>query len=260
MGAAFALAGTAGLVLLKTTVVAGTAFVVWRRLRGASPPFGPPSRRLPSRRSAAHDDRRRRSGRCSGWPCWCRCSTTVDRQAADPGLRGALRPLGEPARRAGSQEARRSRCTSRSGAVRARRCTGWLVVGGASLAATLVNPMASVSGGFSPRRCGRRGRIFRSGRPSACTSRRSCGSRSSRRWRSSPSAAQPRDRPAAETCAVVLLLVGAGLRVSRVAPLVCPACLALLGPSITRAWGDLARLTAPTPAAAMVLFLPRRSR
>ena len=37
MGAAFALAGTAGLVLLKTAVVAGTAFVVWRRLAGASP-------------------------------------------------------------------------------------------------------------------------------------------------------------------------------------------------------------------------------
>ena len=53
-----------------------------------------------------------------------------------------------------------------------------------------------------------------------------------------------------------MLLVVAGLRVSRVAPLVCPACIALLGPSIQKAWGDLARLTAPTPAAAMVLFLP----
>ena len=36
MGAAFTLAGTAGLVLLKTMVVTGTAFGVWRRLRGST--------------------------------------------------------------------------------------------------------------------------------------------------------------------------------------------------------------------------------
>ena len=63
-------------------------------------------------------------------------------------------------------------------------------------------------------------------------------------------------RPPLESCAVVSLLVVAGLRVSRVAPLVCPACLALLGPSITKAWGHLGRLTAPAPAAAAVWFLP----
>ena len=62
-------------------------------------------------------------------------------------------------------------------------------------------------------------------------------------------------RPPLESYAVVSLLVMAGLRVSRVAPLVCPACLALLGPSITKAWGHLGRLTTP-PAAAAVWFLP----
>ena len=63
-------------------------------------------------------------------------------------------------------------------------------------------------------------------------------------------------RPPVETVAVVLLFVAAGLRVSRVAPLICPAALALLAPWIRAAWGNLGRFSAPTSGAAMVLLLP----
>jgi hypothetical protein len=63
-------------------------------------------------------------------------------------------------------------------------------------------------------------------------------------------------RPTPEATAVVVLLVLAGLKVSRVAPLVCPAALALLGPSIRQAWGDRLRLRAPDRAAAAIMFAP----
>jgi hypothetical protein len=55
---------------------------------------------------------------------------------------------------------------------------------------------------------------------------------------------------------VVLLLVIAGLRVSRVAPLMCPAAIALLAPWIRAVFGTAGRLTAPTSAAAAVLLVP----
>jgi len=63
-------------------------------------------------------------------------------------------------------------------------------------------------------------------------------------------------RPPIEITAVVLLLVTAGLRVSRVAPLMCPAAIALLAPWIRAALGNAGRLTAPTSAAAAVLLVP----
>jgi hypothetical protein len=63
-------------------------------------------------------------------------------------------------------------------------------------------------------------------------------------------------RPPLEVSAAVLLMVIASVRVSRVGPLVCTACLALLGPSITAAWGRLGRLVVPSRAAAGILFLP----
>jgi hypothetical protein len=63
-------------------------------------------------------------------------------------------------------------------------------------------------------------------------------------------------RPPLETLAAVGLLVVAGLRISRVAPLVCPAALALLAPSVAAATGHWARLTAPGRGAAAVLFAP----
>jgi hypothetical protein len=51
-------------------------------------------------------------------------------------------------------------------------------------------------------------------------------------------------------------MLAAGLRVSRVAPLTCPAALALLAPHIVQAWGQRGRFTAPSRAAAAVLMLP----
>jgi len=63
-------------------------------------------------------------------------------------------------------------------------------------------------------------------------------------------------RPPVETVAVSMLLVAAGLRVSRVAPLICPATLALLAPWIRTAWGEKGRVTAPSAGAALVLLVP----
>ena len=63
-------------------------------------------------------------------------------------------------------------------------------------------------------------------------------------------------RPPAETIAVVCLMLVAGLRVSRVAPLICIPALALLGPWIVKGWGHIGTLKAPSRAAAGVLFVP----
>jgi hypothetical protein len=63
-------------------------------------------------------------------------------------------------------------------------------------------------------------------------------------------------RPHFEDWAVLFLLVTAGLRVSRVAPLIVPATLALLAPKIDRAWGGAGELTVPLKSAAAVLALP----
>jgi hypothetical protein len=63
-------------------------------------------------------------------------------------------------------------------------------------------------------------------------------------------------RIAFETWAVAVLLIVAGLRVSRVTPLVAPAVLVLLGPLIAREWGRLGRLPAVRPAALLVFSIP----
>jgi hypothetical protein len=63
-------------------------------------------------------------------------------------------------------------------------------------------------------------------------------------------------RPPLEAAAVVLLLVLAGFKVSRVAPLVCAPALALLAPSISRAWGDRLRLRVPDRTVAAVMLAP----
>ena len=64
------------------------------------------------------------------------------------------------------------------------------------------------------------------------------------------------DRIALETWGVAILLIVAGLRVSRVAPLVAPAVLVLLGPLIASEWGGLGRLPAVRPAALFVFSIP----
>ena len=64
------------------------------------------------------------------------------------------------------------------------------------------------------------------------------------------------NRPTLEAWGVIVVLVIGGVRVSRVAPLIAPVVIALLGPNIRSAWGDTWRLTAANPAAAAIFFLP----
>ena len=63
-------------------------------------------------------------------------------------------------------------------------------------------------------------------------------------------------RPPVEVSIVVLLLIAAGLRVSRVAPLMAPAALVLLAPSIRNTWGHAARLGRISVAGAVVFAAP----
>jgi hypothetical protein len=69
-------------------------------------------------------------------------------------------------------------------------------------------------------------------------------------------AARRQTSPELETMACVVLLVLAGLRVSRVAPLMCPAALAMLAPNIAKAVGSMGTWTAPNSGAASVLLVP----
>jgi hypothetical protein len=66
----------------------------------------------------------------------------------------------------------------------------------------------------------------------------------------------PRWRPAPEAWAVIGLLIVASLRVLRVAALLGPAALVLLGPLIARRAGERGRLTVPTRGAAAILAIP----
>lgn len=59
-----------------------------------------------------------------------------------------------------------------------------------------------------------------------------------------------------ESWIVLLLLVAAGVRVSRVAPLIAPAALVLLAPRIREAWGNVASIAVPTLASAVVFAIP----
>jgi hypothetical protein len=63
-------------------------------------------------------------------------------------------------------------------------------------------------------------------------------------------------RPSIEIVVSCVVLILGGLRVSRVAPLVCPAIAAALGPSITRVWGHRARIRVSRPEGAIVLLVP----
>lgn len=67
---------------------------------------------------------------------------------------------------------------------------------------------------------------------------------------------RPETRPTAPVWAVLLLLVAASVRVHRVAPLMGPASLALLGPCIVKAWGHLGQMRARAREAALVLWIP----
>ena len=259
MAAAFTLAGTAGLVFLKTIVVSGTAFGVWRRLHGSTALVSAAittlaiAGALPLTTTVRPqiwsllalsllvpllDDRppalRRILSSAVFFGVWANLHGGWITGGAALALHIAIRSVRRP--------------------VDAAR---WLVLGIASLAATVVNPYGVGLWRFLAT-------TVRSSRPDISEWAPFSSSESPLMWLSviAPLAIlalllRKRDtRPPLETCAVVILLLVAGLRVSRVAPLVCPACIALLGTSIRKAWGRLARLTAPTPAAAMVLFLP----
>jgi hypothetical protein len=66
----------------------------------------------------------------------------------------------------------------------------------------------------------------------------------------------PRTRPPLAVLSALLLLALAAIRVHRVAPLMGPASLVLLAPSIVRAWGHLGRIRAQNREAAHVLWIP----
>jgi hypothetical protein len=69
-------------------------------------------------------------------------------------------------------------------------------------------------------------------------------------------AANKKTRPRPELVATSVVLIAAGLRVSRVAPLICPAVIAALGPTITAAWGEMGRLRVRSRAGALILLTP----
>ena len=65
-----------------------------------------------------------------------------------------------------------------------------------------------------------------------------------------------REHPSLEAVTAVLLMVAAGVKVSRVAPLVCPACIAVLAPWLASAWGSRGRVVVSSAAAGLIFFLP----
>jgi hypothetical protein len=259
MGGAFALAATAGLVLLKAGVVAATACIVWHRLAGCSPlvrtafttiavvgalPLTTTVRpQIWSLLGLALlvlilNDRepswKRMLGSAALFCVWANLHGGWITGGGALGLHAVIRSVRAPA-----------------------QATRWLALGWASLGATLLNPYGTGLWQFLAA-------TVRSTRPDISEWAPFSLHEPPIMWVSviAPLALvalllrSRTNRPTLETCAVIALLVAAGIRVSRVAPLVCPACIALLGPSIRKAWGDLARLSAPTPAAATILFLP----
>jgi hypothetical protein len=64
------------------------------------------------------------------------------------------------------------------------------------------------------------------------------------------------NRPRLEVWAVIVLLVAASVRVSRVGPLMVPACLVLLAPCIREHWGDFGRVSVRPGGAGMLFWVP----
>jgi hypothetical protein len=63
-------------------------------------------------------------------------------------------------------------------------------------------------------------------------------------------------RPPVEVWAVLLLLITAGMRVSRVVPLMVPACLVLLAPYIRGQWGNRGALRVSSTAGSAIFWIP----
>jgi len=259
MGIAYRLGGSAGLVLMKALVMAGVTWVLLARLRGSTPivaalvsavalagalPLSATVRpqiwsalglallvplldeRPPTRRRIA----------LAGllFFIWANLHGGWLTGGAALALHAAIRSVRAP-----------------------RDASRWLLLGGCALAATLANPYGFGLWQFL-------GATVRTTRPDIAEWHPVSVHEPAIMWLAVLAPvltlvallARRSARPPLETTAVVVLLVLAGLKVSRVAPLVCPVTLALLGPSIRVAWGDRLRLRAPDRAAATVMLAP----
>lgn len=133
----------------------------------------------------------------------------------------------------------------------------WLMLGAASLAATLVNPYGEGLWTFLAS-------TVRTSRPDVSEWLPFGLQEPPIMWVSIVAplltlgllAMRRRTRPPLEVCAVVLLLVAAGLRVSRVAPLINIPVFALLGPWVSHAAGRRGQVTVSDRGAALVLLVP----
>jgi hypothetical protein len=257
--AAYSAAGIAGLVLLKSAVIGALLAILWRSLRGGTPVV------RVSTVTAALVGVLPISGtvRPQIWsvlglvilatvlrpepPSWRRIAGSGLLFAAWANLHGGWITGGTVL---GLYVAIR--------VVRApRHALRWLMLGAVSLGATLVNPYGAGLWMFLAT-------TVRSSRPDISEWAPFSLSEPILMWVSilGPSLVLARlyqrraTRPPIEIAACVLLMLAAGLRVSRVAPLMCPAALTLLAPQIVRAWGDKGRLTVPSRPAAAILLIP----
>jgi hypothetical protein len=138
-----------------------------------------------------------------------------------------------------------------------RRCVVWIAIFGAAMSATLVNPYGATLWRFLAE-------TVRASRPDISEWQPFSLHEPAIMWISvlvpivvlGLLARRGRARPGAETWAIALLLIAAGLRVSRVAPLVAPAVLVLLGPAIAARWGGMGRLPAVRAAALLIFAIP----
>jgi hypothetical protein len=256
---AYSAGGIAGLVLLKTAVIGASLAIVWRRLRGATPVV----KALVA--TAAVVGVLPVSGTVRP-QIWSALGLAL--------LAVLLRPEAPSWRRIAASGLLFAGWANLHGgwitgggvlglytAIRMVRAPGhafrWVLLGAASLAATLVNPYGAGLWAFLAR-------TVRTSRSDISEWAPFSFSQPPLMWVSilTPALAlsllfRRRDtRPPLEITACVLLMLAAGLRVSRVAPLVCPAALAFLAPHIVQAWGQRSRFTAPSRAAAAILMLP----
>jgi len=257
---AFRAVGAAGIVLLKSIVVASVIAILLLRLRGATlviativataalvsalPLTGTMRPQIWSLLCLAmlmiflSPDGRptivRTAGLCALFALWANLHGGWITGAAALGVYCAIRGLRNP-----------------------RAVVAWMAVFGLSMAATLINPYGATLWRFLAG-------TVRASRPDITEWEPFGLHEPAIMWVSVlvPIAAfallarRHPGRIAFETWGVAILLIAAGLRVSRVAPLVAPAVLVLLGPLIASEWAGLGRLPAVRPAAVLVFSIP----
>jgi hypothetical protein len=260
MSAAFSAAGAAGLVLLKVAVIGAALAVLWRRLRAASPLIAatvvtiaavgalPVSATIrpqiwsllgltllaPLLVNPVAPSARRIAVAALLFAVWANLHGGWITGGAVLAVYATVRSIRSPA-----------------------QAPRWIALGAASLLATLVNPYGVGLWRFL-------GSTVRATRPDITEWRPFSLHEPAIMWVSilapflilAALSRRRHSRPAAETIAVVCLLVAAGLRISRVAPLMCPAALAFLAPDISRAWGSRGALRASSRGGALVLLGP----